>query len=231
VDPRGTRFRYVVGAGMFDSTTGIEGTSVRSIYEDARGGWWLGTDGARCSSAEQAPGASQLSKSTSLQDAFPPDRMRARRCCARWISSRSMPTARGWRTTRGLARAGHAHRASARRCHPGNPDVPLRTSRATATARSGSARRLQACCTSIRATAPCVSMARPTASIVHAIHIDRRNRVWAGTSDGLQVIEPVPADCARSVTPGCAGQPRRQPRAARSTSRRRHAVDRHRIRA
>ena len=193
VDPRGTRFRYVVGAGMFDSTTGIEGTSVRSIYEDARGGWWLGTDGGHLFHAqEQAPGASQLVEVTSLQDAFPPDPDAAAPTLLRAMDFEPLDADRAWvATTRGLAvldtRTGAAHAVAI----PGQPGVPLRTvvrdrdgtlwlgTQASGLLhfdpRNGTVR---------------VHGAPDVASIVHAIHIDRRNRVWVGTSDGLQVIEP-----------------------------------------
>ena len=46
-DPRGTRFRYVMGLGNRPGHNPATDDSVRSIAQDAQGALWLGTDDAR----------------------------------------------------------------------------------------------------------------------------------------------------------------------------------------
>lgn len=190
VDPRGTRFRYVVGAGIYDTVTGIEGTSVRSIYEDARGVWWVGTDrGTLLRVDGEAAAAGVAHEMPSLQEALPgtsPLLLRA-------MDFAPLDDQRVWvATTHGLAvldtRTGDLHAVPI----PGYPDVALRS---VARERDGTLW-LGTQATGLLRFDPRSAVVRmylanrDTAISVHAIHLDNRDRVWAATSDGLQLLEP-----------------------------------------
>jgi diguanylate cyclase (GGDEF)-like protein/PAS domain S-box-containing protein len=189
-DPRGTRFRYVYELVPPEARSPVSGDSIRGMFEDAAGDRWLGTDSGALLRArgndtrfELVPGFD------ALFDGFAgaPSRPRAMAFAqgqgdVLWVATTGglvrldphtgactlvdLPAPYGRPALRSLARAGDGS------LWLGSQDRGLLHYQP----RDGSV------------DAYTIGGALP--SPVHAVGIDNRGRVWAGTSDGLALVEP-----------------------------------------
>ena len=186
-DPRGTRFRYLLDFEPGDRTVGAAGNSVRALFEDARGTRWVATDSGALLRSDE--GDAQFQPLPAFHALFP-DKTPAPRALAFaagngnwfWIA-----------TTAGLVRLDPATGQFVVADLPA-PYTGLAL-RSLARDRDGSLwlgtqdrglLHYQPMTGAIRAYAAAGAAASP----VHAIEIDARGRVWAGTSDGLELVDP-----------------------------------------
>ncbi|MCC8364178.1 EAL domain-containing protein [Lysobacter sp. A6] len=189
-DPAGTRFRYLVGGRPIDFASGIAGNSVRSLLEDDARTWWLGTDNGTLYRADGEGG--RLDDVPAFAEAFPNHPGAP--------PLRAMALTRGdagqaWiATMRGLGMIDTDTGTIAQVSVPGYPNVALRSlardDDGTLWLGSQLSGVLHFDPSSGRVRAYAPKSASPEPSTVHAVTIDRRHRVWAGTSDGLELLEP-----------------------------------------
>jgi len=189
-DPRGTRFRHVFDLVPPDARSPVAGDSVRATFEDDAGDRWLGTDSGAVLRArgndtrfELVPGFNALFETV----AGAPSRPRA------------MAFAQGPGNTLWIASTGGLVQLDPRNGAARIVDLPppygRLALRSVARANDGSLwlgsqdmglLHYQPLDGSVHAYA----LGGPVPSPVHAVDIDTRGCVWAGTSDGLALVEP-----------------------------------------
>lgn len=187
-DPLGTRFRYLAGGEPRNFASGVAGNSVRAIVEDDARQWWFGTDNGELYRADAQGDA--LAPVEGFAEAFPEP----------GLLLRAMGFARGdagklWMaTTRGLGLVDTQAGTISAVPLAGFPGVQLRSVARDddGTLWLGSQLRgvLHFDPGSGRVRAYMAAGNSPEPSTVHAVTIDRNHRVWAGSSDGLELLEP-----------------------------------------
>lgn len=185
VDPQGTRFRYLVGGTTRDLAPGLGGHSVRAILEDASGHWWLGTDGGAMFRTDAQGGDVQVVPT--MDEVLPAPAA----VLLRAMDFAPIGDGRAWMaTTRGLAVLDTRTGAVDAVPLPGFPNIMLRTVTRTADGSVWLGSQAQGVLHYDPRSGRVESIAPRDPSIVHALMLDPRGRVWAGTSDGLQIYEP-----------------------------------------
>ena len=187
-DPRGAPFRYLYDAGAGTPHPSLVDNSLRSLHEDARGTWWLGTDGGRL--LRRAPDDAGFTDVTAgLTALFP-----ATEPSALPLRAMAFLPARDdlvWlATSRGLLRLDTRSGAIAGVPVPELAGIGVRSLDRDRRGdlwlgtfrdgliryrpRDGQLRRYHG------------ASRRP----VYSVEIDRRGRVWSGTGDGLDLLDP-----------------------------------------
>jgi len=191
VDPSGTPFRYVLDLARGQQAHHAAGNSLRAIHEGVDGALWLGTDDAR------------LLRYDVSKDAFDDwsDRLPARRDgSARQVTAiADAGHGRLWlATTEGLFRADPALEGTSERIQLGA--LTGAAFRTLLVARSGDLwlgtsgqgmvqyqRRSRRVVHYAHAPGNPAYLSHPN---VHALLEDRRGRIWIGTGDGLDLLDP-----------------------------------------
>ncbi|MFD0739179.1 EAL domain-containing protein [Lysobacter koreensis] len=191
-DPRGTRFSYVLdlASGRADNVAADD--SVRAVADDGLGGLWLGTDNARLLRYDL--GADRFDDLTSLLPSTP----RPGHPLVRVMGIAPAGHGRLWlATTHGLVRLDPA----ARRAEPIALGAMTGASlRSLAVDRHGDlwlGTSTQGALHYRRQSGQVVHYShadgdprRLSHPMVHAVHEDRRGRIWFGTGDGLDLLDP-----------------------------------------
>nr|WP_255746852.1 EAL domain-containing protein [Lysobacter sp. CFH 32150] len=190
-DPGGTRFRYLLD---LDPGTGASAAanSIRSIFEDTAGDWWLGTDGGRLLRYRQ--GTDRFEDiSPKLTALFPAPTSTAP---LRTMAFAPMGDGRFWiATTRGLARLDPRDGSIGAVALSGFEGLGIRS---LARDRDGSLwlgsqgdglLYYQPATGAVRRRGE-TSAPSSGRALVHAVWVDRRGRVWSGTADGLDLLDP-----------------------------------------
>jgi hypothetical protein len=177
VDPIGTRFHYLAG--------NPGGESVRAMLEDATGHWWIGTDGGGLFRADiHGDGWTEI---TAFRDSMPPGPMMLRA-----MAFAPADAGHAWiATSRGLASLDLSTSAVTPVAVPGFPGISLRSIARGPDGRLWLGTQAMGLLMFDVQANRAVAIAPRDPVAVHAIAVDRRGRVWAGTSDGLQVYEPL----------------------------------------
>ncbi|WP_181952558.1 EAL domain-containing protein [Vulcaniibacterium gelatinicum] len=193
-DPLGTRFRYVYGFGLQQHDPYGEDSSVRALFEDATGQWWLGTDGGRLLRMP-GPEAPAEDFGPRLAALLPPVGG-APRAALRVLAIEPAGNDRAWLgTNRGLLLLDPANRALK---HVPLPQAPALAIRSLARD-PGGVLWIGTSTQGLLRYDPLRGELRPigppqarngSRALVHAVHVDRRGRVWFGTAAGLGLYEP-----------------------------------------
>lgn len=186
VDPLGARFRYLATTPADDRVSVAVGNSIRSIYEDPTGEWWLGTDGGALIRASAS--GDRFEEMPAFPAAFPSPAGGILRAMA-FVPADAHRVWLG--STRGLATLDTETGDVTPVPLPKYPELAVRT---IARDRDGTLW-LGTQSVGLLHYDPMTGEVRTfngatTPNHVHAIRIDRRGRVWAGTSDGLDLVEP-----------------------------------------
>ena len=189
-DPLGTRFRYLFHPDASGQPGTMAGNSIRSTFEDGSGTWWVGTDGGRLL-RHRAQDANFEDFSAGLGSLFPaPPSAAPLRAMAFMPASDHV----AWvATTRGLARLDTRSGATSEVRIPGLDGVGIRS---FARDRDGSlwlgtsGRGLMRYWPGSGRLRPYGSTEPGNRSLVYSVRIDRRGRIWSGTADGLDLLDP-----------------------------------------
>ncbi|UHQ20844.1 EAL domain-containing protein [Lysobacter sp. KIS68-7] len=185
VDPIGTRFHYLTGnATQQAQRPDIGGESVRALMEDGTGQWWIGTDGGALYRADAQ--GDHWNEVEGFREALPQGAI-----LLRAMAFAPADAGHAWiATTRGLASLDLQAGTVTPVAVPGFPGVSLRSIARGSDGRLWLGTQAMGMVMFDPRTNHALAIAPRDPVAVHAITVDRRGRVWAGTSDGLQLYEP-----------------------------------------